>query len=51
MKRWGPLQLTTHKTLIFDLLPQCIINGPKVNGYNFSTSEPILLIVHENDRF
>ena len=25
----------SKKTLTFDLLPQCIINGPKVNGYNF----------------
>ena len=25
----------SKKTLKFDLLPQCIINGPKVNGYNF----------------
>ena len=25
----------SKKTLTFDLRPQCIINGPKVNGYNF----------------
>ena len=39
------------KKLTIDLLPQCIINVPKVKGYNFFISEPILLIVYENDLF
>ena len=25
----------SKKTLTFDILPQCMINGPKVNGYDF----------------
>ena len=43
--------VTTNNSKKHPHLTYCLNEWSEVNGYNFFTSEPILLIVHENDLF